>query len=121
MAQTYKNLYPWICAFENLYRAHRQARRGGKRKRPEVAEGGIQDMVGNVYEWCQDWYVSNYYARSPDARNPARPAKGGFRVLRGGGWASKGPAYCRCGSRDGDIPDNWDYDRGFRCARISSS
>ncbi len=38
MATTYKNLYPQIYAFENLYQAHRQARRGGKRKRPEVAE-----------------------------------------------------------------------------------
>ena len=30
MAQTYKNLYPAIYAFDNLYQAHRQARRGGK-------------------------------------------------------------------------------------------
>ncbi|HQE94209.1 MAG TPA: reverse transcriptase domain-containing protein [Anaerolineae bacterium] len=36
--KTYKNLYPQICAFDNLYQAHRQARRGGKRKQPEVAE-----------------------------------------------------------------------------------
>ena len=38
MSKTFKNLYPAICDFENLYRAHRQARRGGKRKRPAVAE-----------------------------------------------------------------------------------
>lgn len=38
MAKTYKHLYPKIYAFENLYQAHVQARRGGKRKRPEVAE-----------------------------------------------------------------------------------
>jgi retron-type reverse transcriptase len=37
MPKTYKHLYPKICAFENLYQAHRKARRGGKRKRPEVA------------------------------------------------------------------------------------
>jgi len=37
MPKTYKHLYPEICAFENLYQAHRKARRGGKRKRPEVA------------------------------------------------------------------------------------
>lgn len=37
MAKTYKNLYPKIIAFENLYSAHRKARRGGKRKFPEVA------------------------------------------------------------------------------------
>ena len=38
MPRTFKNLYPQICEFENLYRAHRQARKGGKRKRAEVAE-----------------------------------------------------------------------------------
>ena len=38
MPKTYRNLYPRIYEFENLYRAHRRARRGGKRKRPEVAE-----------------------------------------------------------------------------------
>jgi retron-type reverse transcriptase len=37
MPKTYKHLYPEICTFENLYRAHRKARRGGKRKRPQVA------------------------------------------------------------------------------------
>jgi hypothetical protein len=37
MPKTYKKLYGRICAFENLYRAHRRARRGGKRAQPEVA------------------------------------------------------------------------------------
>ena len=38
MPKTYRRLYERICAFDNLYLAHRRARRGGKRKRPEVAE-----------------------------------------------------------------------------------
>jgi retron-type reverse transcriptase len=38
MAKTYKNLYSHIYTFENLYQAHRQARKGGKRRRAEVAE-----------------------------------------------------------------------------------
>ena len=38
MPKTYKHLYPRICAFDSLYQAHRQARRGGKRKHPQVAE-----------------------------------------------------------------------------------
>jgi hypothetical protein len=38
MPRTYKNLYPRIHDFENLYLAHRKARKGGKRKRAEVAE-----------------------------------------------------------------------------------
>jgi RNA-directed DNA polymerase len=38
MPKTYKTLYPKICGFENLYQAHRQARKGGKRRRAEVAD-----------------------------------------------------------------------------------
>ena len=38
MPKTFKNLYPQICAFKNLYLAHRKARRGGKRKRAAAAE-----------------------------------------------------------------------------------
>jgi hypothetical protein len=37
MVKTYKHLYPKIHDFANLYWAHRQARRGGKRTQPEVA------------------------------------------------------------------------------------
>jgi hypothetical protein len=37
MVKTYKHLYPKIYDFANLYRAHRRARRGGKRTQPEVA------------------------------------------------------------------------------------
>jgi hypothetical protein len=38
MPKTYKDLYGDICAFSNLYLAHRKARRGGKRRQPKVAE-----------------------------------------------------------------------------------
>ena len=38
MPKTYKDLYERVCAFSNLYFAHRRARRGGKRRLPHVAE-----------------------------------------------------------------------------------
>ena len=60
-------------------------------------ELGVYDMSGNVAEWCQDWYSS--YSDSLQF-DPAGPATGSTRVLRGGGWQN-GAAWCRVSQRDG--------------------
>ena len=59
----------------------------GGEKRPNA--WGLYDMHGNVYEWCQDWYVSNYYANSPtdDPTGPSGELTS-FRVIRGGACAT---------------------------------
>ena len=44
---------------------------------------GVQDLAGNVMEWCQDWYRIDYYSASP-RRNPQGPPSGAYRVVRGG-------------------------------------
>lgn len=44
---------------------------------------GLYDLFGQINEWCEDWYDSNYYSRSP-MKNPHGPENGKQRVSRGG-------------------------------------
>ncbi len=46
---------------------------------------GLYDMSGNVWEWCQDWYASNYYFHSKYI-DPIGPWLGLYKVIRGGSW-----------------------------------
>jgi len=78
---------------------------------------GLCDMAGNAMEWCQDWYDSTYYSVSP-AANPAGPAEGTTRVLRGGAWDVDGMLYCRVAFRCGYDPGGpINYNIGFRVCR----
>jgi hypothetical protein len=44
---------------------------------------GLYDVLGNVWEWCWDYYRADYYSISPLV-NPLGPQNGTVRVMRGG-------------------------------------
>lgn len=74
---------------------------------------GLHDMLGNVWEWCQDVYLS----KLPGGEDPVAAVQASSRVLRGGGWDS-GPASCRPAYRFRDAPENRTFHQGFRLAAV---
>ncbi len=79
-------------------------------------ELGIYDMSGNVWEWCNDWYDSNYYSNSPQ-NNPKGPSSGSYRVLRGGSLYHAGDYFCRVARRFNYYPVSCGSFIGFRFLR----
>src|SRR5439155_1686886 len=71
---------------------------------------GIEDMAGNVWEWCLDFYE---LYRSGAKTNPRGPTTGTKRVHRGGSWKSRFSSL-RTTVRNSNVPGFACNDLGFR-------
>ena len=74
---------------------------------------GFHDMLGNVWEWVNDWYGGYSAGAQTD---PTGPVSAAYRVLRGGSWYSVS-SVVRSSSRHTDTPGNKYFNIGFRVAR----
>lgn len=113
--------YPWGRSEPGPSRANYGKREGGTTAVGAYPEGvspfGIQDMSGNVWEWCEDFDDPGFYADGPphNPRNAKRPERA-LLVMRGGSWMF-GPRSLRTFSRTSFEAHYRFAGGGFRCAR----
>ncbi len=79
---------------------------------------GVEDVVGNVWEWVSDWYGPYKPGKIGEPeKDPAGPADGTQKVIRGGAWNSENPNWLRPSFRYSDTPTKESFGIGFRCAK----
>ena len=77
---------------------------------------GVMDMIGNVYEWIEDFYAHDYYSsQTVWEPNPTGPYGGRERVIRGSSW-KVGEKNVSIQNRIQNVSSTYYQDVGFRCA-----
>jgi formylglycine-generating enzyme required for sulfatase activity len=80
---------------------------------------GLYDMSGNLYEFCWDWFATDYYTTCNNLGtviDPTGPIAGDMRMVKGGDWSGIS-ANCRVAGRFRDYPVSAFSHTGFRVAR----
>jgi sulfatase modifying factor 1 len=114
--------YPWGNGWEEGKRCHSDKSLGDEIFCGvwQYANGctpfGLYQAIGNVWEWCNDWFDSGAYSnyKSGDIKVPS---SGTLRVLRGGSWSGESPDEVRVSDRNCQNPLIRERAYGFRCAK----
>ena len=78
---------------------------------------GLQDMHGNVWEWCLDHWHDDYWGAPSDGSAWVYGSNQTMRLLRGGSW-NNNPRNCRSANRNRRHQDNRNNNVGFRLCRF---
>jgi sulfatase modifying factor 1 len=100
---------------EKQYQHTRAGSRKVAKKKPN--NYGLYDMLGNVWEWCEDGKRTYTSKAVSDPVGPSKP--GAARLIRGGGWDGDARS-ARSASRPAIVPGPRSGSLGFRCVRVQA-
>jgi iron(II)-dependent oxidoreductase len=86
-----------------------------------ISPAGCYNMVGNVWEWCEDDWHGDYNGAPTDGSAWIDNPRGSSRAPRGGSWYGYCSTYTRCATRTYYSPTSRSYKIGFRCSRTPSA
>jgi formylglycine-generating enzyme required for sulfatase activity len=108
-------IYPWGNELDEEKRRLLSANYASGAYSWNISPYGVYDMVGNVWEWTNDWYDENYFSQIT-LRNPQGPQSGRYKTIRGGSWVDN-PLHKRVTNRVWFEPSERGNYIGFRCVK----